>query len=86
MHVDCRIWACPPLKSSCPQPTPVASCRPMPPRLGPPVILTVARLISRKGIDTVLRALPPLLELAPSLEYWIVGNGPARPTLGETHA
>ncbi|MCY4090609.1 MAG: glycosyltransferase family 4 protein [Caldilineaceae bacterium] len=50
-------------------------------RPGPPVLLTVARLISRKGIDTVLRALPPLLELAPRLEYWIVGNGPARPAL-----
>jgi len=25
--------------------------------------------------------LPPLLELAPRLEYWIVGNGPARPAL-----
>ena len=50
-------------------------------RPGPPVLLTVARLVSRKGIDTVLRALPPLLELTPSLEYWIVGIGPARPAL-----
>ena len=56
--------------------TPFPAARPV-----PPVILTVARLVSRKGIDTVLRALPPLLELAPSLEYWIVGNGPARPEL-----
>ena len=56
--------------------TPSPAARP-----GPPVLLTVARLISRKGIDTVLRALPPLLKLAPSLEYWIVGNGPARPAL-----
>jgi len=56
--------------------TPSPAARPV-----SPVLLTVARLVSRKGIDTVLRALPPLLELAPSLEYWIVGNGPARPEL-----
>ena len=56
--------------------TPSPAARPV-----SPVLLTVARLVSRKGIDTVLHALPPLLELAPSLEYWIVGNGPARPEL-----
>ena len=54
---------------------PLAACH------GPPVLLTVARLVSRKGVDTVLRALPPLLDLEPRLEYWIVGNGPARPEL-----
>ena len=54
---------------------PLATCH------GPPVLLTVARLVSRKGVDTVLRALPPLLDLEPRLEYWIVGNGPARPAL-----
>lgn len=56
--------------------TPPQAARP-----GPPVLLTVARLVSRKGIDTVLRALPPLLDLEPRLEYWIVGNGQARPEL-----
>ena len=48
---------------------------------GPPVLLTVARLVSRKGVDTVLQAMPPLLELAPRLQYWVVGDGPARPGL-----
>ena len=52
-----------------------------PPLTGPPVLLTVARLVSRKGFDTVLRAMPPLLEMAPRLQYWIVGDGPARPKL-----
>ncbi len=56
--------------------TPSPAARP-----APPVLLTVARLVSRKGIDTVLRALPPLLDLAPRLEYWIVGDGPQRPVL-----
>ena len=51
---------------------------PSSPPSGPPILLTVARLVSRKGIDTVLRALPPLLDRAPRLQYWIVGNGPAR--------
>ncbi len=54
---------------------------PLATRPGPPVLLSVARLVSRKGIDTVLHALPPILDLAPRLEYWIVGNGPARPEL-----
>ncbi len=54
---------------------------PLATRPGPPVLLSVARLVSRKGIDTVLHALPPILDLAPCLEYWIVGNGPARPEL-----
>ena len=51
------------------------------PPVGPPVLLTVARLVPRKGIDTVLRALPPMLERFPQLQYWIVGDGPARKSL-----
>ena len=51
------------------------------PHTGPPIILTVARLVSRKGIDTVLKALPPLLQLAPRLQYWIVGEGPEQSSL-----
>lgn len=54
---------------------------PATPPTGPPVLLTVARLVHRKGIDTVLQALPPLLERSPDLQYWIVGNGPARASL-----
>jgi len=36
-------------------------------------LLTVARLIPRKGIDTVIRAMP---SLPPAVEYRIVGAGP----------
>jgi phosphatidylinositol alpha-1,6-mannosyltransferase len=46
-----------------------------------PLILTVARLVSRKGIDTVLRALPALLARFPRLTYAIVGDGPDRARL-----
>lgn len=53
---------------------------PSPPQ-GPPVLLTVARLVPRKGIDTVLLALPPLLGRFPRLQYWIVGDGPSRESL-----
>ena len=56
---------------------------PASPPFGPPVLLTVARLVSRKGIDTVLRALPPLLDRTPGLQYWIVGAGPARHSLAQ---
>ena len=54
---------------------------PATPPTGPPILLTVARLVHRKGIDTVLQALPPLLDRSPDLQYWIVGNGPARASL-----
>ncbi|MXZ20557.1 MAG: glycosyltransferase family 4 protein [Caldilineaceae bacterium SB0665_bin_25] len=53
------------------------------PPVGPPVLLTVARLVPRKGIDTVLRALPSLLDRYPKLQYWIVGDGPARASLAQ---
>lgn len=45
------------------------------------VILTVARLVKRKGIDIVLRALPQVLEKIPNLEYQIIGDGPDRSRL-----
>ena len=47
----------------------------------PPVLLTVGRLVSRKGIDMVLEALPLLLLRVPDLQYMIVGDGPDRPRL-----
>jgi phosphatidylinositol alpha-1,6-mannosyltransferase len=42
------------------------------------VILTVARLVDKKGIDTVLRALPSILRAVPEVRYLIVGDGPLR--------
>lgn len=48
-------------------------------RLGPGnrhVILTVARLIRRKGHEHVLRALPQVLQAVPDTAYLIVGDGP----------
>ena len=41
-----------------------------------PILLSVARLVSRKGIDTMLRALPAVLHEIPSATYLIVGEGP----------
>ncbi len=46
-----------------------------------PVILTVARLVERKGVDTVLRALPFILRAVPDARYLVVGDGPVRPQL-----
>ncbi len=40
------------------------------------VLLTVARLVERKGIDTVIQALPMLLSRFPDLRYVVVGDGP----------
>lgn len=46
-----------------------------------PIILTVARLVVRKGIDTTLRALAHVKEKNPTFTYVIVGNGPDRQRL-----
>ena len=43
-----------------------------------PVILTVARLVEKKGVDMVLRALPSILRAVPGVRYLIIGDGPLR--------
>ena len=45
---------------------------------GAPTILTVARLVEKKGIDAVLRALPSILHAVPEVRYLVVGDGPLR--------
>lgn len=40
------------------------------------LLLTVGRLVPRKGLDTTIRALPSLLGDVPNLQYVIVGSGP----------
>jgi phosphatidylinositol alpha-1,6-mannosyltransferase len=47
----------------------------------PPILLTVGRLVSRKGIDKVLTALPSLLADFPDVRYHIVGEGRERARL-----
>jgi phosphatidylinositol alpha-1,6-mannosyltransferase len=50
---------------------------------GAKVILTVARLVKRKGIDMVILALPEVVERVPNLVYLIVGEGPEETALRE---
>jgi phosphatidylinositol alpha-1,6-mannosyltransferase len=45
------------------------------------MLLTVGRLVRRKGIDTVLRALPTIAETCPDVTYVIAGTGPDQPRL-----
>lgn len=45
------------------------------------VLLTVGRLVPRKGIDTTLRALPRIAEVVPDVTYLVVGDGPDRERL-----
>jgi phosphatidyl-myo-inositol dimannoside synthase len=44
-------------------------------------IVTIARLVPRKGIDVVLRALPAVLSDVRDVTYTIVGDGPERARL-----
>ena len=46
-----------------------------------PLIGTVCRLVSRKGIDTVLKALPGVIQRFPNLTYIVVGHGPDKERL-----
>lgn len=46
-----------------------------------PVLLTLARLEARKGVDSVLRAMPQLRQKHPRLVYVIAGAGPDRTRL-----
>jgi len=48
---------------------------------GNPIILTVARLMEHKGIDTVIKALPEMLRKYPDMLYLVIGEGPYRGTL-----
>ncbi len=42
------------------------------------VLLSVGRLIERKGFDTLIRALPAIAAALPNIHYLIVGDGPYR--------
>lgn len=48
---------------------------------GKRIILTVGRIVPRKGFDAVIRAMPKILEQVPDAHYLIVGGGHYRPTL-----
>ena len=45
------------------------------------ILLSVCRLVERKGIDMVIKALPKVIEKIPELTYLIVGDGPERAKL-----
>ncbi|KKS12999.1 MAG: Glycosyl transferase group 1 [Candidatus Magasanikbacteria bacterium GW2011_GWA2_41_55] len=40
------------------------------------IILSVGRLVKRKGFDKVIEVMPRLLKRVPDLKYMIIGNGP----------
>lgn len=45
------------------------------------VVLTVARLVARKGVEQVIDALAPLMKKEPRLVYAVAGSGPEREAL-----
>lgn len=52
-----------------------------PARAANPTVLSVGRLVSRKGFDRVIDALPALCKEFPELRYEVVGSGPERTAL-----
>lgn len=48
-----------------------------------PVLLTVGRLVTAKGIDTVIQAMPIIREEYPDCRYVVVGDGPENTRLRE---
>jgi len=47
------------------------------------ILLSVGRLVNRKGFDLVIKSLPEVIKKIPNLIYLIVGNGPERKNLEE---
>ncbi|MBI3290942.1 glycosyltransferase family 4 protein [Candidatus Falkowbacteria bacterium] len=47
------------------------------------IILTVGRLVERKGHDMVIKSLPKIIKALPEVVYLIVGDGPDRPRLAQ---
>jgi phosphatidyl-myo-inositol dimannoside synthase len=45
------------------------------------LLVSIARLVPRKGLDTVLRALPEVAAAIPDVRYVVVGDGPDRERL-----
>ncbi|MFA6254558.1 MAG: glycosyltransferase family 4 protein [Patescibacteria group bacterium] len=50
---------------------------------GKKILLTVGRLVERKGHDMVIKALPKIIKAVPNVVYLIVGGGPNRKKLEE---
>jgi phosphatidylinositol alpha-1,6-mannosyltransferase len=48
---------------------------------GKKVILTLARLVDRKGQDTIIKAMPKVLEKVPNAVYLVAGKGHCGPAL-----
>lgn len=48
-----------------------------------PILLTVGRLMERKGHDLIIAAMPELLKLVPNLQYVVGGTGPSLKKLKE---
>ncbi|PIQ63577.1 MAG: glycoside hydrolase [Bacteroidetes bacterium CG12_big_fil_rev_8_21_14_0_65_60_17] len=65
-------------------PVDAAQCAALRARLGVPdgpMILTVSRLVGRKGVNTVLEALPHVLRDHPDASYVVAGDGPDKDAL-----
>ncbi|MBI5466270.1 MAG: glycosyltransferase family 4 protein [Candidatus Kerfeldbacteria bacterium] len=73
------VYPCPNLAP--PLPATVSALRQRYGLTGRSVILSVARLVERKGIDDILSVWPQLQRQFPGLTYVVVGDGPERDSL-----
>ena len=48
-----------------------------------PVLVTIGRLVKKKGHETVLRGLPTVLKVVTNLKYLVVGGGPEEARLNQ---
>lgn len=49
---------------------------PRPPLTGPPTLASAGRLVDKKGVDVLIRAMPGVLESVPEATLQIAGDGP----------
>lgn len=68
-----------PVGAVIPNGTPLRAERP--PLAEPPVVAFAGRLVPKKGVDTLLRAMPAVLRELPDARLLLAGDGPERPAL-----
>lgn len=87
MHEKLIALGCPPTRVSVHRlgVNPLLFAAPKPARGESPVrILTIGRMVPKKGLEHALRAVAAVASEVPAMEYAIIGDGPLRPRIEQT--